>query len=210
MKNSKIDFFINYEKTACRFFFYFVRMFFGSYRWNRQNFRYGRTGQFLVEHTFPVCPSSFPGPLIVHGLPVSGLLFLHKRSTSYLPSFSLVALFRIWRALSSSILFKLSALFLKIYLCDSKAQNLLTCLCSSMSCLSSAQSNLKTSSTTGLFWYYILSAIFHKMPYFLQLFAQNLIKTLKHNSLHERLLGLAKSTSFDGFSLNAILFATFC
>ena len=29
-KNSKIDFFINYEKTALQIFFYFVRMFFGS------------------------------------------------------------------------------------------------------------------------------------------------------------------------------------
>ena len=28
--NSKINFFINYEKTALQIFFYFARMFFGS------------------------------------------------------------------------------------------------------------------------------------------------------------------------------------
>ena len=39
------------------------------------------------------------------------------------------------------------------------------------------------------------------------LFAKNLIKTLKHGILHEKLLVLAKSTSFDGLSQNAILFA---
>ena len=37
-----------------------------------------------------------------------------------------------------------------------------------------------------------------------------LLKTLKHGSLHEKLLVLAKSTSFDGFSQNPRLFATFC
>ena len=42
------------------------------------------------------------------------------------------------------------------------------------------------------------------------LFAKNLVKTLKHGSLHEKLLVLARSTRFDGFSQNAILFATFC
>ena len=46
--------------------------------------------------------------------------------------------------------------------------------------------------------------------YFLQLSAKNLVKTLKHGSLHEKLLVLANSTRFDGFSQNAILFATFC
>ena len=30
--------------------------------------------------------------------------------------------------------------------------------------------------------------VFHKMPYFLQLFAENLSKTQKHGSLHEKLL----------------------
>jgi len=49
--------------------------------------------------------------------------------------------------------------------------------------------------------------VFHKMPYFLQLFPENLSKTQKHGSLHKKLLVLAKSTSFDGFSQNAILFA---
>ena len=54
MKKSIFEFFINYEKTALQVFFYFARMFFGSWRWNTQNFRYGRTGQFPVKHTFAV------------------------------------------------------------------------------------------------------------------------------------------------------------
>ena len=78
----------------------------------------------------------------------SGLSFLHKRPTSYLPSFSLVVFFRISRALSSSRLFEVPSLLNQ---CDSKAQNLSTCLCSFMSRLSSAQSNSKTDSATGLF-----------------------------------------------------------
>ena len=49
--------------------------------------------------------------------------------------------------------------------------------------------------------------VFHKIPYFLQLFTKNLVKTLKHGSLHENLLVLAKSTSFNGFSQNPILFS---
>ena len=48
------------------------------------------------------------------------------------------------------------------------------------------------------------------MPHFLQHFAKNLVKTLLHGSLHKKLLLLTRSTSFDRFSLNAILFATFC
>ena len=40
------------------------------------------------------------------------------------------------------------------------------------------------------------------MPYFLQVFAENVMKTIKHGSLHEKLLVLAKFTSFDGFSHN--------
>ena len=49
--------------------------------------------------------------------------------------------------------------------------------------------------------------VFHTIPHFLQLFAKNLVKTLKHGSLHEKLLVLAKSTIFNGFSQNPILFA---
>ena len=37
--------------------------------------------------------------------------------------------------------------------------------------------------------------VFHKIPHTLQLFAENLMKTLKHGSLHEKLLVLAKSMS---------------
>ena len=71
-----------------------------------------------------------------------------QRPTSYLPSFSLVVLFRSIRALSSSRLFEVPS-FLNPR--DSKAQNLSTCSCSFMSRLSSAQSNSKTDSATGLF-----------------------------------------------------------
>jgi len=48
------------------------------------------------------------------------------------------------------------------------------------------------------------------MSYFLQLFAKNLVKILKHSSLHQKLLVLKRLTSFDGFSENATLFATVC
>lgn len=44
-----------------------------------------------------------------------------------------------------------------------------------------------------------LLMVFNKMPYFLNLFSKNLIKTLKHDSLHQKMLVLARSTSFDGF-----------
>ena len=37
--------------------------------------------------------------------------------------------------------------------------------------------------------------VFHKISHTLQLFAENLMKTLKHGSLHEKLLVLAKSMS---------------
>ena len=52
--------------------------------------------------------------------------------------------------------------------------------------------------------------VFHAMPYFLQHFATNLVKTLKHGSLIKKLLVLRRSTSFHGFARDAILFATFC
>ena len=52
--------------------------------------------------------------------------------------------------------------------------------------------------------------VFHELPYFLQHFAKNWVKTLVHGTLHKKLLVLRRSTSFDGFSPNAILFATFC
>ena len=48
------------------------------------------------------------------------------------------------------------------------------------------------------------------MPYFLQHFAKNWLKTLVHGTLHKKLLISRRSTSFGGFSPNAILFATFC
>ena len=52
--------------------------------------------------------------------------------------------------------------------------------------------------------------VFHQMPYFLQHFAKNWVKTLVHGTLHKKLLISRRSTSFGGFSPNAILFATFC
>ena len=52
--------------------------------------------------------------------------------------------------------------------------------------------------------------VFHQMPYFLQHFAKNWLKTLVHGTLHKKLLISRRSTSFGGFSPNAILFATFC
>ena len=51
--------------------------------------------------------------------------------------------------------------------------------------------------------------VFHQMPYFLQHFSTNWINTLVHGTLHKKLLISTRSTSFGGFSLNAILFATF-
>ena len=47
------------------------------------------------------------------------------------------------------------------------------------------------------------------MPYFLQHFAKNWVKTLVHGTLQKKLLISRRSTSFGGFSPNAILFATF-
>ena len=52
--------------------------------------------------------------------------------------------------------------------------------------------------------------VFHQMPYFLQHFAKNWVKTLVHGTLHKKLLISRRSTRFGGFSPNAILFATFC
>ena len=49
--------------------------------------------------------------------------------------------------------------------------------------------------------------VFHKISFFLQLFAKNLVKNPKHGSLHKKLLVLARSTGFGGFSQNSILFA---
>jgi len=43
--------------------------------------------------------------------------------------------------------------------------------------------------------------VFHEMPYFLQHFAKNWLKTLKHGTLHKKLLVLRRLTRFDGFSL---------
>ena len=47
------------------------------------------------------------------------------------------------------------------------------------------------------------------MPYFLQLFAKNWVKSLVPGTLHKKSLISRRSTSFGGFSPNAILFATF-
>ena len=47
------------------------------------------------------------------------------------------------------------------------------------------------------------------MPYFWQHFAKNWVKSLVHGTLHKKLLISGRSTSFGGFSPNAILFATF-
>ena len=51
--------------------------------------------------------------------------------------------------------------------------------------------------------------VFHQMPYFLRRFSKNWVKTLVHGTLHKKLLISTRSTSFGGFSPNAILFATF-
>ena len=52
--------------------------------------------------------------------------------------------------------------------------------------------------------------VFHQMPYFLQHFSKNWVKTLVHGTLQKKLLISKRSTSFGGFSPNALLFATFC
>ena len=52
--------------------------------------------------------------------------------------------------------------------------------------------------------------VFHQMPYFFQHFAKNWAKTLVHGTLQKKLLISRRSTSFGGFSPNAILFSTFC
>lgn len=60
--------------------------------------------------------------------------------------------------------------------------------------------NIVVSTKSSQFWRdrHVLM-MFNKMPYFLNLFSKNLIKTLKHDSLHQKMLVLARSTSFDGF-----------
>ena len=42
------------------------------------------------------------------------------------------------------------------------------------------------------------------MPYFLQHFAKNWVKTLVHGTLHKKLLVLRRSTRFGGFSPSAM------
>ena len=49
----------------------------------------------------------------------------------------------------------------------------------------------------------------YEMSHFLQVFAQKLSKTPKHDSLLEKLEVLAKSVIFRGFSRNETLFGTF-
>ena len=51
--------------------------------------------------------------------------------------------------------------------------------------------------------------VFHQMPCFSQHFSKNWVKTLVHGTLHKKLLTSMRSTSFGGFSPNAILLATF-
>ena len=51
--------------------------------------------------------------------------------------------------------------------------------------------------------------VFHQMPYFLQHFSKNWIKTPVHGTLHKKLLISRRSTSFDGFSPNAIFLRHF-
>ena len=51
--------------------------------------------------------------------------------------------------------------------------------------------------------------VFYQMPYFLQHFSKNWVKTLVHGTLHKKLLISRRSRSFGGFSPNALLFATF-
>ena len=55
-----------------------------------------------------------------------------------------------------------------------------------------------------------VSVFFYQMPYFLQHFAKNQVKTLVHGTLHKKLLISRSWTSFGGFSPTAILFAAFC
>ena len=66
MKNSKIDFFINYEKTALQIFFTLQGC---------SLVVSGETDKIHTKYGSVYCKthfsSSFPGPLIVHGLPVS-------------------------------------------------------------------------------------------------------------------------------------------
>ena len=52
--------------------------------------------------------------------------------------------------------------------------------------------------------------VFLKIPHPLQIFAENLIKILKHASLHKKWVVLAKSMGLDGFSQNPTLLPTFC
>ena len=51
--------------------------------------------------------------------------------------------------------------------------------------------------------------VFQQMPYFLQHFSKNCVKTLVHGTLQKKLLISRRSTSFGGFSANALLFANF-
>ena len=47
------------------------------------------------------------------------------------------------------------------------------------------------------------------MPYFLQHFSKNWVKTLVHGTLQKKLLISRRSTSFGGFSATALLFGNF-
>ena len=49
--------------------------------------------------------------------------------------------------------------------------------------------------------------VFQQMPYFLQHFSKNWVKTLVHGTLHKKLLISRRSTSFGGFSAKC---PTFC
>ena len=75
---------------------------------------------------------------------------------------------------------------------------------------SSKQKNMPVCSKSCKFWpnrrFFM---VFHEMRPFLNLFAEKLIKTLKHASLFEKCQVLAKSMIFHGFSRNQALFATF-
>ena len=51
--------------------------------------------------------------------------------------------------------------------------------------------------------------VFNQMPYFLQHFSKNWVKTHVHGTMHKKLLISRRSTSFGGFSPNAVLFARF-
>ena len=54
------------------------------------------------------------------------------------------------------------------------------------------------------FWWF-----FTKCPTFCNIFLKNWVKTLVHGTLQKKLLISRRSTSFGGFSPNALLFATF-